>query len=446
MKLQVKLSLYSTITKIAIALLVGGVVLFSLEKIAYDQLDSRLEKKKSKIIKRLSDNEVKVLLDKQDSFTDYNILKEEFIILSDIPDNQKHTPAKIITEDRELEGEIETFRILNYKFLFHTNWYNLEIGESIGSLDTIKSTIRFYMLVLLALALTISLFADFAFTRLLLRPFYAIIDKKINKVNDPTQYNYDNIPTSTDDFRILDESINTLMQKINALFSIEKQFIANVSHELLTPITILSTRFENMLNATDIPAAHEDKLYASLKTLNRLKVIINSLLLISSVENSQYLKEERIGIKEQLLEIYEELEDRIADKDINYTLNLATDFTFLGSKTLIHILLINIINNAVKYNYNGGSIDVLGGFENKSYSLEVIDTGIGMAAEVAETAFDRFKRGNSEETGFGLGLAIVKSIADYHGIEISMKSEHKKGTKITLIFPQQHIKMNEITS
>lgn len=435
MKLQVKLSLYNTITKIAIALLVGSVVLFSIEKIAYSQLDTRLAKKKNKIIKNLSDDEIQVLLDKQDSFTDYNILKEEFIILSDIPDKQTAEPAKIITEDREIEGEVETFRILNYKFLYHTNWYNLELGESIGSLESIKSFIRFYMLILLVVALTISLFVDFAFTSLLLKPFYAIIDKKIIKVNDPTLYNYENIPTSTDDFKILDESINSLMRKINELFSLEKQFIANVSHELLTPITILSTRFENMLNAVDIPAAHEDKLYASLKTLNRLKVIINSLLLISSVENNQYLKKENISISNELEEIYEGLEDRITDKNINYRVNLHSDFKFLGSKTLIHILLTNIINNAIKYNYLGGSISVVGLADHKKFNLNISDTGTGMNADVAENAFDRFKRGNTEETGFGLGLAIVKSIADYHGIEVSMESAEKKGTRITLIFP-----------
>lgn len=435
MKLQVKLSLYNTITKIAIALLVGSVVLFSIEKIAYNQLDNRLAKKKSKIIKNLSDTEIHLLLDKNNSFTDYNILKEEFIILSDIPDNQKAAPATIITEQREIEGQVETFRILNYRFLYHTNWYNLEVGESIVSLENIKSFIRFYMLILLAVALTISLFTDYAFTKFLLKPFYSIIDKKINKVNDPTLYNYENIPTSTDDFKILDESVNSLMRKINQLFSLEKQFIANVSHELLTPITILSTRFENMLSADDVLPVHADKLYASLKTLNRLKIIINSLLLISSVENNQYLKKETINLRDELVEIYEGLEDKIAAKSINYSVSIGTDYVFLGSKTLIHILLTNIINNAIKYNYKGGSISVIGKADETTYTLKVKDSGTGMSPEVAENAFARFKRGTTEENGFGLGLAIVKSIADYHGIEVLIKSEEKKGTEVTLNFP-----------
>ena len=122
------------------------------------------------------------------------------------------------------------------------------------------------------------------------------------------------------------------------------------------------------LNSAEIPASHEDKLYASLKTLNRLKVIINSLLLISSVENNQYLKKENVSISNELEEVYEELEDRITAKNIDYKLDLQSDSKFLGSKTLIHILLTNIISNAIKYNHQGGSN--LGGRRRRSQAVQ----------------------------------------------------------------------------
>jgi len=434
MKLQVKFSLYNAITKIAIILVLGAIILFSLDRIAYNQLDNRLIKKKGKIIKNLNDAEIDSLLSNEQSFTDYNILKEEFIILTDIADNQVDSSAKIITEKREIEGDIEFYRILNYKFLYHTNWYKLELGESMTAMQSIKNSIRFYMLVVLFVSLLVTLLTDFAFTNFLLKPFYLIIDKKINKVDDPTHYNYDNIPTNTDDFRILDDSINSLMRKINTLFALEKQFIANVSHELLTPISILSTRFENMLNTPDIPVEHENKIFASLKTLNRLKVIINSLLLISKVENNQYLKTEEINLKEELDDIYEDLEDRMADKNISYNVSVKGDFHFTGNKGLIHTLLTNVINNAVKYNTTGGKINVSGDFDEKNYVLNIRDTGLGMSKELINNAFDRFKRGNTEENGFGLGLAIVHSIAKFHKIGIDITSEENKGTSISLMF------------
>jgi len=434
MKLQVKFSVYNAITKIIIILVLGAIILFSLDKIAYNQLDNRLLKKKNKIIENLNTDEIDSLLNEQQSFTDYNILKEEFIILTRIPDHQRDSAAKIFTEKREIEGDIEVYRILNYKFLYRANWYNLEIGETMTALESIKNSIRFYMLIVLVVALLITLLTDYVFSNFLLKPFYLIIDKKINRVDDPSHYNYENIPTNTDDFKILDNSVNSLMRKINTLFALEKQFIANVSHELLTPISILSTRFENMLNTLGIPAEHEHKIYSSLKTLNRLKVIINSLLLISKVENNQYLKTERISLKQELNDIYEDLEDRIADKNINFSTHLKEDFNFMGNKALTHTLLFNIINNAIKYNVEAGSLSINDKFDHQKYILTISDTGSGMNKELVENAFDRFKRGNTEENGFGLGLAIVQSIAKFHKIEVDIQSEEGKGTNISLIF------------
>lgn len=434
MKLQGKFALYNAFTKIAVIVILGAIILFSLDKLAYNQLDNRLYKKKAKIIAHLNNNEIDSLLNNQQSFTDYNILKEEFIILTTIPNFQKDSIATITSEEREIEGDIEFYRILNYKFSYHNNWYKLELGETMTNIQSIKNTIRNYMLIVLIASLLITLLADYTFTNFILKPFYLIIDKKINKVNDPSLYNYKKIPTSTDDFKILDESVNTLMKRINNLFLIEKQFIANVSHELLTPISILSTRLENMLSTPEIPDEHENKIFASLKTLNRLKIIINSLLLISKVENNQYLKTEKVSIKQALNDIYEDLEDRITDKKIHYELKINSSFIFSGNKALIHTLLINIINNAIKYNKIGGSILISDKLDRNHYILKIADTGIGMNKELLKNAFDRFQRGRNDDHGFGLGLPIVQSIAKFHIIDIDIKSEENKGTVISLTF------------
>lgn len=437
MKLQVKFSLYNAVTKIAIIFILGAIIIITLDKIAYNQLDNRILKKKAKIIEHLTNAEIDSLLSDEQSFTDYNILKEEFIILTHADKTTKDTSAKIMTEKREIEGEVEFYRILNYKFPYNGNWYNLEVGESMTALAGIKNSIRFYMFVVLVVSLFVTLIADFGFSSYLLKPFYLIIDKKINRVDDPSQYNEEKIPTTTDDFRILDNSINSMMRKINTLFALEKQFIANVSHELLTPISILSTRFENMLNAPNIPVEHENKIYASLKTLSRLKLIINSLLLISKVENNQYVKTEEISLQTELRDIFETLEDRIADKGIKYNCKLNQDLIFKGNKALIHTLLMNIVNNAIKYNVANGEINVLGQKQHHTYMLQINDTGQGMSKALVENAFDRFKRGNSEENGFGLGLAIVQSIARFHKIDLEIESTENKGTHFKLIFHQE---------
>ena len=281
MKLQIKLTLYNTLTKIAIILVTGVLIFASLENISYHHIAVRLKEKKNEFLRNLTSEEIRRTLKEQGSFNDYNILKDDYILVKPI----KYQPFvssqdSFSTEKRTIEHSTDTYRILTYKFNYGNQTYLLEIGSTIDAVETLKQTIQGFTLVILVIALTLTLITDLIFTKYLLNPFYKIIDRKLIKVNDPLNFDYQQIQTSTFDFRLLDGSINTLMKKITHLFMLEKQFIANVSHELLTPISILSTRLENVLTNEELSVDAENKIFGSLKTLNRLKAIINSLLLI----------------------------------------------------------------------------------------------------------------------------------------------------------------------
>ena len=210
----------------------------------------------------------------------------------------------------------------------------LEIGVAIESVKELKSIIKKFTIVVLIIALVLTLVSDLVFTKFLLAPFYQIIDRKLIKVNDPMNFDYGKIKTTTQDFELLDDSISSLMKKISNLFILEKQFIANVSHELLTPISIISSRLENILLHEELSEGSENKMHASLKTLNRLKAIINSLLLISKVENNQYAKADMVMIAAVVMEIREELEDRIDEKQLIFTNNLKYIYSIQGNRPL----------------------------------------------------------------------------------------------------------------
>lgn len=439
MRLQEKLTLYNAATKIALIFILGTIILFSLEKISINHLDNRLSKKETKLIRNLNDSEVDSLLNAEQTFTDYNILKDEFIVLTLIP-NQKaiDTTERFSTGDREIMGDIEAYRILTKQFEYKKKYYQLELGTTAAGAISIKKSLGIYMFIVLMVSLSITLITDYAFTRFLLKPFYKILDQKINKVNDPITFDYGKIPTNTTDFVLLDDSINGLMRKITDLFLLEKQFIANVSHELLTPISILNGRLENILASETLAVEHEEKIMASLKTLSRLKSIINSLLLISKVENEQYVKKDKIAIKQELEDIYEDLTERILDKKIAYKNQITEDFIFLGNQPLIHTLLINIINNAIKYSKNNGNIVISDQLTTDAYVLNITDSGIGMENEIVKKAFHRFERENNEEvSGLGLGLAICNSIAKFHHISLNISSKKHEGTNVSISFPTE---------
>ncbi|WP_316811099.1 HAMP domain-containing sensor histidine kinase [Pedobacter heparinus] len=435
MKLQFKLALYNTLTKIAIITMLGILILVSINRISVNHIQQRLLQKKSRLVANLSSIEINELLT-QKIYTDYNLLREEYIILKELKKNEKPFKKVFIRELRSIEGNQDEFQILMTDFSYEGKNYRLELGESMSTLAQLERTISMFTFGILIAAVILTLITDLAFTQFLLAPFYRIIDQKLNKVDDPINFNYQPVKTSTEDFRILDRSISVLMDKIATLFLTEKEFIANVSHELLTPISVLSTRLENLLNDEQLTQEGENKLFACLKTLNRLKAIINSLLLISKVENNQYSKPDVISVKHTVAEVYEELEHRLLMMKLKIDINLPEDYTFTGNKSLFHTLLTNLVNNAIKYNVPSGRVDIYSERIEGAYTLVIADTGVGMDAELVQDAFIRFEKLKSEkEDSHGLGLAIVRSIAAFHELQVGIKSKKGEGSQISISFP-----------
>jgi signal transduction histidine kinase len=436
MKLQVKLALYNTLTKVAIILFTGLLILLSIEKISYNHIEVRLENDKEQTLRSLSSEEISSFLASQKAYTDYNILREEYITITPIKyDPKLNKLVKFTTETRRVDKNVQTYRILSHQFTFNGHAYMLEIGEAIESVEELKSIIKKFTLVVLVIALALTLVSDLIFTKFLLAPLYKIIDRKLIKVNDPMNFDYEKIKTTTQDFELLDDSISSLMKKISNLFILEKQFIANVSHELLTPISIISSRLENILLHEELSEGSENKMHASLKTLNRLKSIINSLLLISKVENNQFDKTDVVMIAGVIKEIHEELEDRMDEKHLQFTNHIRYIYSIMGNRPLMHTLLFNIINNSIKYNNPKGSISISDELKEDTYSIIIADTGAGMDQKQIESAFNRFEKFDTDEKeSYGLGLAIVKSITAFHNINIKISSVKGSGTTVKLIF------------
>ncbi|MEJ5993398.1 HAMP domain-containing sensor histidine kinase [Pedobacter sp. Du54] len=434
MKLQFKLALYNTLTKAAIIVLLGVLIIVFIKNISINHIQARLKEKRTKIIGHLSAPEIKDFLAQQGNYTDYNLLKEEYFTLSNIS-KIENSKVKFTTEERTIEGGQLTYEILLQDFKHNGQLYRLELGEALTTVDLLEKTILKFTLLILAASAIITLVTDLFFSKYLLSPFYKIVDEKINKVNDPIHFNYVPIKTTTTDFVLLDESISMLMNKFRTFILTEKEFIANVSHELLTPISILMVRMENLLNEENLSTDGENKVFANLKTLNRLKSIINSLLMISKIEHQQYSRADEISIKEVIADVVNELDHRLLMKNLSIEINLSKDFVFTGNASLINILITNLVSNAIKYNVQNGEIRITANTNAQHFDLQISDTGIGIAEAQLKQIFNRFEQLNhGEEDGHGLGLSIVKHIADFHGIQIAVNSVVGAGTTVFLKF------------
>jgi two-component system sensor histidine kinase CiaH len=219
----------------------------------------------------------------------------------------------------------------------------------------------------------------------------------------------------------------------------QKHFIADASHELKTPLTVLKTEAEVMArskNATQ--EEYKDFANSVVYEVDRLTNLTNNLLTIAKSDgNAQALKSENLNLVETSREVMESMKNIAKEKKINLEFKSPIEkLEVFINKSRLEELVSIFIDNAIKYNKENGSIIVE--IENQEKpALKIKDTGIGIAKENQEKIFDRFTRVSEDrnQKGFGLGLSIAKQICEENGIEIKVESEIEKGTTVNLIFP-----------
>ncbi|WP_291403185.1 HAMP domain-containing sensor histidine kinase [Daejeonella sp.] len=437
MKLISKLTLFITLSKLAIVLLFVLTLPYLIGEIASNYTDYYLQQQQKKVLEVVNKNGVDSYLQGEESYGSYTMLKEEYISLE--PVEQGFKLDTIYTDQRIIEQDTLNYRVLIHSFDTEIGTYLMEVGKTIETIDQYKRPLqRIATYVLLGLIL-ITLIIDLFYTRFLLRPLVKIIKTKIINRKFPFNENTVPIKTTTSDFRFLDDSLIKLMEQIHVAFEKEREFTANASHELMTPIGILQNKIENLMGESEIGDLVQERLIGMQKTLNRLKRIVHSLLLISRIENDQFTKKESVKVSELFEDISDEISHRLSEKNISLEISLSKDIILKNiNRDLIFQMFYNLINNAIRYNKESGFIHIKDRLNaDGTYAIDLIDSGIGIPEEEISTIFNRFKKANKSEDsgGYGLGLSIVKSIADYHQIIISVESDLEKGTQFGISFP-----------
>ena len=437
MKLGTKLTLFNTISKLVIVVLFVLLLPTLIRDINRNYTDNWLRRQKDKVLKIVMGPGIKNYIQNGESYGSYNaLLKEEYVSLD--VDSANEDIDTIINENRLVEGDTIQYRILSRTFKVGHQNYLLEIGKSVDTINETTAPLQSIAFEILLGMVLLTILADQVYSTYVLRPLGMIIKTKLIAHKFPHHAPYKKVRTTTSDFEYLDISIHKMIQTIEDTFQKEREFISNASHELMTPISILQSKIENMFEREDIIDEVKVRLLEMQKILNRLKSITKTLLLISQIENDQFLKEDRISLAELIYEVYDEISIRLQEKNISCDINIPQEWNLVhANKFLLFNLFFNLINNAVKYNKEGGEIKITGRAEGRLFLVEIADSGIGISPEQLPHIFNRFKKFSQslQQDSFGLGLPIVKSIADFHRIKIEVSSVPGVGSTFTLIFP-----------
>lgn len=237
------------------------------------------------------------------------------------------------------------------------------------------------------------------------------------------------------DFAVIADYFNKMAQELSGTETLRTDFIANVSHELKTPLAVIQN-YGTMLQQPELP--EEKRLeYARAVTgaARRLANLITNILKLNKLENQQiYPAVETYDLGEQLCECLLSFEDAWEEKNLDIETDVEEEILVDADAELLSLVWNNLFSNAVKFTEPGGKISLSLKSEGKYAVVQVADTGCGIAPEVGRHIFEKFYQGDTSHAaqGNGLGLALVKRVIDIVGGDISVSSEVGRGSIFTV--------------
>lgn len=231
--------------------------------------------------------------------------------------------------------------------------------------------------------------------------------------------------------------------EIVKLENMRRDFVANVSHELKTPLTSINGFVETLMMNEDLPVDKRNRFLAIIqKESDRLKRLIEDILLLSSIESKNNLVTENILLYDVFKEVYEMINYIANSKKIDLSYDFEDkEIVVQAYSDYVKQLLLNLIDNAIKYTPEGGKVTVKQFSINNEIVIEVIDNGVGIPKEDQSKIFQRFYRVDKARSrsvgGTGLGLAITKHIVHSLKGSISVESELGEGSKFIIRLPKK---------
>ncbi|HET6455454.1 MAG TPA: ATP-binding protein, partial [Armatimonadota bacterium] len=222
--------------------------------------------------------------------------------------------------------------------------------------------------------------------------------------------------------------------------SVRRDFVANVSHELRTPLASIKAMAETVvLRGRKNPEAAEEFGRKIMDEADRLTAISDDLLDLARIEANRPLQMEEFALLEVVQSVVSDLQAKANNKAIEVSVDVPDDLPITADRDAIYQILVNLVDNAIRYTRPGGSVTISAESDEAGVSIGVADTGIGIPEDELARIFERFYRvdkGRSRESGgTGLGLSIVKHLVEAHGGKIIVESTVGEGSTFTFTVP-----------
>jgi heavy metal sensor kinase len=317
--------------------------------------------------------------------------------------------------------------------------YVVEVGVST---DRTEETVRQVLLMLaigLPIAVCVAVTGGFILVRRALKP----VDNLSQKAAAITQHNLsERLPVvrTGDELERLSLSLNLMISRLEDAINSSKQFVADASHELRTPLAVLRGELENLAQDLQLKSQTRETLGSALEEVDRLAEIVEGLLALSRLDTGD-LKSAwvRFDLAELVSTTAGQMSLLAEDKHITVLCDCAERVMIEGDQARLKQVVVNLLDNAIKYTPDGGRVKLKITQEGGNAVLDVADDGIGIPSEALPHVFKRFFRVDGsrsrDQGGAGLGLSVVKSICDAHGARVEVSSTPGQGSRFRIRQP-----------
>lgn len=352
-----------------------------------------------------------------------------------LPSPMNLVPYRVLVSRTNLDDKTIRLASLNTKF------YRIRVAYPEDEITEVLHNLFSIFLVLIPIVILISVIGGYFLAKQSLKPVDEIT-RTARKITAAKLRERIHVMNPKDEIGRLSETLNDMISRLEASFEQVGQFSMDASHELRTPLTIMRGEIELALRGNRTTASYKKTLASLLDEVMRMTSIIEGLILLAKADSGVGKLEKKPTRLDILVnEIKEDAEVLAEQRKIDISISKLDEATIMGDEIRLRQLMLNLVDNAIKYTPEGGKVVLSLEKRNGNASFMVEDTGIGIPEKDLSKIFNRFYRVDKsrsrlpDRSGLGLGLSISKWVAEAHGGKLLVESKVGTGSKFTVVLP-----------
>jgi len=443
----------------AILLAVGLFMYYEIKEIVFHSVDHTLHSKMQMITGLLHEEHGIVELELSEVISGeysiprsghyYKVIMDGKILAASpslVDDNYNLASGILEYHDKKIREKIftsigpgkESIRVLQHDLEFLGRNFSVFVAESLMDSLTMIETFRRFLLIIIPASIFIVSLVGLWITRQSLKPIKTF-SSRIETITHRNLNERIDAKTEAEELAVLADSFNEMLNRIQKAFEAEKRLISDASHELKTPVSVIKTHCDVILQKERT----KEELLETLKTIKTVSEnmgkLIKDLLSLARLDAGilSPANFKNISLNECIQQAIQLTAPLAEKKQVSIKTSLVDDINIFGDIDRLTEAFLNIIENAVNYNKDNGAVEIATAIKNNGVNISIKDTGIGIKGDDLERIFERFYRADiSRNTeGTGLGLSIAKAIIEAHDGMVKAEGEFGKGSCFTVTLP-----------